>query len=270
MKTDYIDLLLIWKVFNVEWQLAKEIKAWAERAKASGKIRLFGFSTHNMMEKCLIAAAKLGWIDGIMLSYNFRIMHNDLMKKAVDNCAAAGIGLTAMKTQATGDYGTDKIDPNEKEQNLFNQLKKRGLTIEQGKLKAVWDDTRIASICSQMPNMTLLTANASAAMDKTALSSQDNFLLNQYAQETAPHYCAGCSHNCEPTLNNEVPISDVMRYLMYCRGYGEPERAKSAFGRIPSKIRNLIASLDYKEAEQKCPQKMQIGRLMREAVIELA
>jgi len=72
---------------NVEWQLAKEIKAWAERAKASGKIRLFGFSTHNIMEKCLIAGAKLGWIDGIMLSYNFRIMHNDLMKKAVDNCA---------------------------------------------------------------------------------------------------------------------------------------------------------------------------------------
>jgi hypothetical protein len=61
-----------------------------------------------------------------------------------------------------------------------------------------------------------------------------------------------------------------MRYLMYCRGYGEPERAKSAFQKIPSKTRNLMINLDYKKAEKKCPQKIQIGRLMREAVIELA
>ena len=46
-------------------------------------------------------AAKIGWIDAIMLSYNFRIMHTDRMKKAVDACSKAGIGLTAVKTQAT-------------------------------------------------------------------------------------------------------------------------------------------------------------------------
>ena len=149
-------------------------------------------------------------------------------------------------------------------------MKQKGLTIEQAKLKVVWDDIRIACICSYMPSMSLLTANASAAMDKTALSSKDKYFLNQYAHETASNYCAGCASICESEINNEVPISDVMRYLMYSRGYGEPERAKSAFRRIPSNTRNIIARLDYKEAERKCPQGMQIGRLMREAVIELA
>ena len=33
------------------------------------------------------------------LSYNFRLMHRNEMKRAVAACAEAGIGLNAMKTQ---------------------------------------------------------------------------------------------------------------------------------------------------------------------------
>lgn len=57
---------------------------------------------------------------------------------------------------------------------------------------------------------------------------------------------------------------------MYSRYYGEPEKAKSAFKGLPAKIRRRMGNIDYKEAERKCPQKMQIGRLMQEAVVELA
>ena len=48
----------------------------------------------------MLAAAKLGWIDGIMVSYNYRLMVKSKMIRAVEACAKAGIGLTAMKTQA--------------------------------------------------------------------------------------------------------------------------------------------------------------------------
>jgi predicted aldo/keto reductase-like oxidoreductase len=272
LNTDYIDLFSIHAIADVnELEPFEKIKAWTEKTRAEGKIRYFGFSTHKNMEDNLLAASKLGWIDGIMFSYNFRIMHNDKMRKAVDECTKAGIGLTAMKTQASGWLGwTDKITPNEKEQKLFNQLKRGGLTIEQAKLKAVWDDSRIASICSHMPNMTILAANATAAMDKTELSSKDKNLLNQYAFETGSNYCAGCASICESEIDKEVPISDVMRCLMYSRGYGDHERAKSVFKKLPSNVRKLMGNIDYNKAERKCPQGMQIGRLMRKAVIELS
>ncbi|MGV7225076.1 MAG: aldo/keto reductase, partial [Nitrospinales bacterium] len=219
MNTEYIDLYFIHDISNIDNLLPFEkTKAWAKKTKSEGKIRFFGFSTHRNMEENLLEAAKLGWIDGIMFSYNFRNMHTDKMKKEVDACTKAGIGLTAMKTQATGGFGTQKIiSLNEIEQSFFNQSKKRGLTIEQAKLKAVWDDHRIASICSHMTNMKILTANASAAMDKIKLSSQDKYLLDQYAHETASNYCAGCASICESEINYEVPISDAMRYLMYSR-----------------------------------------------------
>jgi predicted aldo/keto reductase-like oxidoreductase len=272
MNTSYIDLYFIHYVKEVKDELTNAVKEWAEKAKADGKIRFFGFSAHKNMENSLLAAAKLGWIDGIMMSYNYRLMVKDEMKRAVDACAKAGIGLTAMKTQAAflaNFYATigSKTDD---ALNMTESFLKKGYTEEQAKLKVVWENPNIASICSAMPNMTILQANVEAALSKTKLSSYDHRLLKRHSRETTSYYCAGCSNNCEPTLNNEIPISDVMRYLMYCRGYSEPERARAAFRRIPPETREVMACLDYKEAEQKCPQGMRIGRLMREAVIELS
>ena len=57
---------------------------------------------------------------------------------------------------------------------------------------------------------------------------------------------------------------------MYSRCYGESERAKSAFKELPSEVRGRMAVMDFRDAENRCPQGMPIGRLMREAVIELA
>jgi hypothetical protein len=271
MNTSYIDLFLIHGVDLFEELLPyRSSSTWAERAKSEGKIRFFGFSTHTNMERNLIKASKIGWIDGIMFSYNFRNMHSKKMKKAVDACSKADIGLIAMKTQGTGHYFADKIAPNKKEQTFFNHFARKGLTFEQAKLKVVWDDERISSITSAITNMPILQANVAAAVNDIKLSWRDKQLMNQYARYTAPNYCTGCASICETQINKEVPISDIMRFLMYARCYGELENARSQFDEIPLKVRKRMAYLDYKEAEIKCPQRMQIGRLMREAVAELA
>ena len=68
----------------------------------------------------------------------------------------------------------------------------------------------------------------------------------------------------------QVPIGDVMRCLMYCRSYGDRHRAISSFRDIPQNVRSKIADLDYSLAEKRCPQKMAIGNLMRNALKELA
>jgi len=106
LKTNYTDLFFVHSVRSPD-SLDDDMKAWAEKKKAQGKIRLFGFSTHSNVERCMLAAAKLGWIDGIMMSYNYRRMHTDDMKRAVAACTEAGIGLTAMKTQGGGQIKTN-------------------------------------------------------------------------------------------------------------------------------------------------------------------
>jgi predicted aldo/keto reductase-like oxidoreductase len=264
MKTDYVDLFFVHSVRDID-ELDEDIKSWSQKTKAGGKIRFFGFSTHSNMEKCMREAATMGWIDGIMMSYNYRLMHTDEMKRAVDTCARAGIGLTAMKTQGGGSVRTTT----ETEMKLAGRFLKKGFTDAQAKLKAVWENPNIASICSEMPNMTILKANVAAASNRTQLSSQDLSLLRHYALETASGYCAGCTELCESALESDVPIGDVMRYLMYCRSYGDRHRAAMHFNEIPVAIRKKMARLDYSLAEQKCPQKMAIGKLVREAINEM-
>jgi len=265
MKTDYIDLYFLHSVRRTD-QLDNEIKSWAEKKKAEGKIRLFGFSTHSNMEECMLGGSKLGWIDGIMMTYNYRLMHSDDMRRAVDACAEAGIGLTAMKTQGGGQVQTDS----ETELKLAGRFVENGFTDAQAKLKAVWENPNIASICSEMPNMTILMANAAAAKDKTRLSSLDKELLHQNAQETRSAFCAGCADLCESAVAANIPIGDVMRYLMYARSYDNPHRACRRFRKLPPDLRLQMSNADYSDAERRCPQQMPIGRLMQEALKELS
>jgi predicted aldo/keto reductase-like oxidoreductase len=265
MKTDYVDLYFVHSVRNIS-DLDDETKVWADKKKAQGKIRFFGFSTHSNMESCMLGASKLGWIDGIMMRYNYRLMHTDEMKKAVEACTKAGIGLTAMKTQGGGQVKTDS----DTELKLAGRFLQKGFTDAQAKLKAVWDNPDICCICSEMPNMTILMSNVAAAMDKTKLSIRDMKLLRHYARETSSHYCAGCADICESSVQGNVPISDVMRCLMYVRSYENPQRAKTQFQKLPVNTRRQMTLTDYSLAEQRCPQKMAIGKLMREAVKELS
>jgi predicted aldo/keto reductase-like oxidoreductase len=265
MNTDYIDLYFVHGVYSID-ELDDRTRAWAEQARAAGKIRFFGFSTHSNMEECLLEAAKLGWIDGIMMTYNYRLMHTREMKRAVAACVNAGIGLTAMKTQGGGPVSTDT----DTEMEMAGRFMQKGFTDAQAKLMAVWQNPDIASICSQMPNMSILMSNIAAAVNKTKLSARDTGLLQRYARETQSDYCTGCTNICQSAVRENVPIGDVMRYLMYCRSYGDRHYATAEFNKIPEKIRRRLATTDYTKAEQRCPQKMAIGSLMQEAIKELS
>jgi hypothetical protein len=129
---------------------------------------------------------------------------------------------------------------------------------------AVWQDKRIACICSQMPNLTIMAANAVAAVEQTRLSKSDHALLAQYAEETRGDYCAGCERFCSEVLPQRVPIGDVMRCLMYLNSYQDFELARSTFETLPTQTRALLTQLDFSAAERSCPRKLPIGRLMRE------
>jgi hypothetical protein len=272
MKVDYIDLFLIQAVSNVKKEMKKDIQTWAEKSKAKGKISFFGFSTHKNMENCLTDAARLGWIDGIMATYNYRLMHTDRMQKAVEVCNEAGIGLIAMKTQATflSNLWSDLGKETDVAVKLNQKFIDKGFTEEQAKLKSVWENPTIASICSHMENMTILQENVTAATDKTALSFKDKQLMEQYARATSCGYCTGCADFCEKAIGHAVPISDIMRYLMYYCNYGDHQHAIRLFSALPLDTRKRIMQVNYSKAEQCCPQKMPIQHLMSTAVSKLA
>ena len=259
LHTDYVDLFFVHGIRGIN-EIDDSLKSWAQDMKKAGKIKLFGFSTHSNMEDCLEGAAKLSWIDGIMFTYNYRLMHEPRMKDAVEACYRGGNGLTAMKTQGGGPVKSDS----ETEIKMAGRFIQKGFSDYQAKLMAVWQDERIASICSQMPNLTIMATNAAAAVEQTRLSKSDHVLLAQYARETSGDYCAGCERICSEVLLERVPIGDVMRCLMYFHSYQDYGLARSTFESLPARTRQLLTHLDFSEAERSCPRKLPIGQLMRE------
>jgi len=265
LNTSYVDLFFVHAISSTTI-LDNDMKEWAAEQKAEGKIRLFGFSTHTNMAKCLMDASKLNWIDGIMMTYNYRIMHEKQMKAAVDACAKSGIGLTAMKTQGGRSAGTDASS----ELDLVGHFVQKGFTDKQAKLKAVWENPQITSICSQMPTLSILMANIAAAVDRTSLTENDRLRLERYAEKTYSCYCAGCTQICENAVSGKLPIGDVMRYLMYAKNYGDTHDARGLFNAISPDIRRRMEKEDFSDAEARCPRNLPIAHLVHEAISDLA
>lgn len=272
LNTDYIDLYYVMDFVEGDKYyghglsdpavLTDELKQWAGSARKRGLIRAFGFTTHKNMPKCLNAAAKLGWIDAVMPVYNYRFLDNAEMQAAVEACHKAGIGLVAMKTQAKWPKGA--------ETKLTEKFTKRGFTQGQAKIKLVLEDKRFCSACVRMESVALVASNAAAVLDKTKLSQTDKQVFKRYAQQIPNGYCTGCAEICDSALPGMPYVSDIMRYLMYYNSYGDRDRAKELFARIPAGARNKLAVTNYSRAQARCPQHLPIGKLVAEAVSKLA
>jgi hypothetical protein len=260
MKIDYVDLFLCHGKSDISDVDTPAVRAFAEQAKRDGKIKFIGFSTHSNMAQCLSGAAKLGWIDGILFTYNYRIMHDPDIMAAVDACHKAGIGLTAMKTQ-----GQRLRFDSAEQAALLAPITARGFTPGQAKLKVVMENPQISVACVQMPNLKFCHENIAAAVDRTSLAEADREALERYAAATSQGYCAGCRRLCETAIGGAVPVAEVMRHLMYRRHYGDEVDARSLFAEIPAEARARVPLLDYAPAERACPRRLPIGELMREA-----
>jgi len=267
LQTPYVDMFFIHGVSNANNALTADVKKWVEKEKRKGRMHFFGFSSHKNMAACLEVASKLGWIDGIMTSYNYRLIQQDVMKRAVEACAEKGIGLVAMKTQAPmlaklwADMGTE----NKTSEILTDHFIKKGYTIEQAKLKAVWENSPISCICSEMKNITILKANAAAAMDKAKIGATGKSLLDLHAKQTVSYYCSGCSEYCESMADNTIPISDIIRCVMYAHEYDESDRARYILKQLPECVLNRMENANFIPAENSCPNKMPIAKIMKAA-----
>jgi len=267
-ETSVLDFFAIHGVDDVK-VLTDDVRRWAEKAKKEGKIRFFGFCTHKRVDSCLDRAAELGWIHGIQAFYNYRMQAVGSMEDALRKCHEKGIGIFTVKSMGLCIKNEAELQglplPKDK---LLTLLAGHSLSFEQAKLKAIWQNPHLTSICSLMPSVSIMQANASAAMDERPLDGEVARSLAGYADGTGRYFCRRCGV-CETATPDRIPIFNVMESLMYARGYGSRDLAAKIFAQIPAEIRDKMISSDYSKAESKCPQKMPIAQLMREAYLEL-
>ncbi len=251
--TEYLDVYLMHGIDDVG-MLDRTYLELGDALRRSGKTRLFGFSCHdgNVVE-LMNTAARRGGIDVILFRYNFRRYGDRELNLAIDACDKAGIGLLAMKTMGSvAREHEDVVD-----------FRSKNFTLAQAKLKSVWADERIDSICSEMDNVAVTRENIAAAKSQLPLSAEETHQLNLLAAVTAAYACNGCSHLCEAAAGGDVAIAAPLRYLMYHECYGKSERARELYRAIPEHRRARHGEL-LQAAHSVCPQGIDIaGRLAR-------
>jgi aryl-alcohol dehydrogenase-like predicted oxidoreductase len=205
LRTDYIDVL-VWHGHNSTDEVSdRELFDFMEKMKKEGKIRFSGFSAHSRMAPLLREAAKCGYHDVALVSYNFT--HSKDLKEAVAMAAKTGVGIVAMKTQAGG-YTKEKME---------------GLTPHQAALKYILRDSNVAAA---VPGVTAIEQiEECAAVMGAPLSQRDLRELKAYQAFLENRICTLCG-GCTGECSYGVPYGDLLRAVMYHDGYGNDLLAK--------------------------------------------
>lgn len=259
LRTDYADAFYLHGMAGEQIPTLKDpdVKAAFEALKKEKKIRFAGLSCHDKrLPEVVEAAAEVGWIDQIMIQFNYRTMNVDAVKRAVDAASKAKIGLIAMKTQG-GAGSFAEAGTSEK----FKDFIGKGIKKEIAAIKTVLADERFHVVVSEMTNRDMLKENMEAVT--TALTPKEARALEEHREKTAHLYCHGCGHLCE-TAAKGVPVATVLRYLRYYSVYGKRAEARALYQALPAEARDLGAA-DLAAAEASCPHGLPIVDLIGRA-----
>lgn len=244
LQTDYVDVLLSHSLRSAEDVKDEKLISFLHTAKKQGKARFIGFSTHSKMEECLKEAAALREHDVILVAYNFKCGPG--LKDAIAECARAGIGIVAMKTQAGG----------------FSDSGLEGLTPHQAALKWVLEDKNVACAVPGVRSIDQLEELFSV-MGKS-LTARDIKALEEYQRAYASQLCAMCG-TCEGQCPYGVPVQDVMRCLMYYEGYKDIDLARTSYAELMSST-SINHCADCSECTVKCAQGLAVQLRMQKAL----
>lgn len=219
LQTDYVDNLMIHDVRNRAQVLNETNMEVLQEAKAAGKTRFVGFSTHNGMAETINAAVDAEIYDVILTSFNFSNA-NPALLEAVAKAHGAGIGIIAMKTQL-GDF------PNPE----------GGLTPHQAALKWVLENEHITCAVPGTRDFQQLDQNLAVMGER--LGYFEGRELERYALATGELRCTDCG-SCQGACPNGVDVRDIRRCAMYLEGYRDAGLARESYRQLAVNARPCL------------------------------
>jgi predicted aldo/keto reductase-like oxidoreductase len=214
LQMEYVDILYIHDIRNVEMFDYKPIINAVKQLKKEKKVKYIGFSTHANEPVVISAAADLKLFDVILTSYNFKQAYVNELNAAIKKASQAGIGIVAMKTMAGGGF-LDK-----------EKTKKINASAA---LKWALSNPDITTCIPGMTEFDHLDTDIKLLSDLTISESEKQDLIAA-VRETGL-YCTQCT-NCLKQCPKNLPVNDLMRAYMYAYGYSSPSMAHTLLSEL--------------------------------------
>ncbi|HUU29807.1 MAG TPA: aldo/keto reductase [archaeon] len=256
LRTDYIDCLLLHSADTAEDIVSDEVKRFFTRAREQGKVRTFGFSTHN--NSLLETAAAEKFYEVVMLPYNFMGSYHHMLggsyhewdsqflARGIEICGQAGIDFIAIKSCSGG-------------------FKKEGGGPQtyRAALKWVLENPYVKSIAAAMGNFQQIEENVQS-MGEGALLPGEKILLDSYAEHYGAWFCRMCGQ-CRGKCPRGVDVALVNRLHMYAVGYGGDMAREAHATYVTLGKRGAAACVDCKTCRIECPYGLPLSTKLADA-----
>lgn len=191
-----------------------------EIAKAKGKVRFFGATSHDAKRALLLAhAIDKGKFDMLLVKMNVLDFESAGVHELLAKAKAKDVGVVVMKSQPGGG-----AMPKGYEKSKWN--------IYQANLRWVLEHDVACVVQSQIgTDETAQDLAVGATQDRFGL--RDGALLETYAEALSPDYCRSCGA-CEEACPDGVRVGAVLQFAMYAKHYGWPERARAHYAALPA------------------------------------
>jgi uncharacterized protein len=191
-----------------------------EIAKAKGKVRFFGATSHDAKRASILAhAIDKGKFDVLLVKMNVLDYESAGLPALLAKAKEKNVGVVAMKSQPGG-----MAIPKGYESSKWN--------IYQSNLRWVLEHDVACVVQSAI-------GTDDDAQDLAVGATQDRFgmrdreLLETYAEALSPDYCRSCG-TCEEACPDGVRIGSVLQFAMYDERYGWNERARAHYAALPA------------------------------------
>jgi len=268
LQTDHIDVYLFhglkmdsYKDKVLEFDLLERAKA----AKAEGKIKHIGFSSHDTCEN-VIKLLDTDEFEVVLLQRNIL---DEKYTEAINHAGKKNIGVCVMGPVAGGRLA---LEPPEE---LVEHLTPGKKTFVDLAFKFVWSNPNVTVALSGMGTEDMVKTNLTLAnSEQIALSPEEKQrtdVIGETYKRLSDLICTQCGY-CMP-CEQEVNITQILKQLIHWQVYGwdMAKRYYNMIGNVPMfPGKNATGCIECGDCEEKCPQGIPIIESLKEAHETLA
>jgi predicted aldo/keto reductase-like oxidoreductase len=221
LKTAYIDIVYIHSTSSAADLQDDAAKEAFTQLKKDGKVRAAGVTTHAGMTEVINEAARDGFYDVVLTSWNVSMADDNALAEAVKNAAAKGIGLIAMKTQAGGAQLPNRAALGQYSSSVINTAS----------LKWAMSNKHFTTSIPGFTSLEHLHEDFPVAADLTLTAEEQKFLADNNLK-LGLNFCRQC-RQCLASCPHNTDVPTLMRTHMYAAQYSDFYLARTTLDGIP-------------------------------------
>ena len=266
LQTDYLDVYLIHGLNSIIWEKMKRLGAleFLDKLKADGRVRAAGFSFHDEIKVFKQIIDAYAW-DVTQIQYNFYDQDYQAGREGLRYAAGRDIGVVVMEPLRGGKL-VNKI-PDEV-QKIWDEAEVKRTPAEWG-MRWVWNHPEAAVVLTGSSTFEQIKENIDIVKDAepNSLTAVELALFDRAREVyrsklkidcTSCAYCMPCPNGVDIPSNfqlyNEIFLSD------------DKEFSPFFYNNMMDKSQQGANCIECGECMEKCPQKIDIIKELKEAV----